>query len=170
MTSEAPKLLPCPFCGSDRATIMIAKRGDAHRIYPLIRCGGCYIDVPGGNDDYSHDAKTAIRAWNTRDTTHALAMVAAAYGDAANTCAENTWRHEGTDAYSRGLDRGARDQACADAAAIRARTPDDAQAALDALLRAERVKALREAMQIADECDSLRTKMAIKAAMGRNHE
>lgn len=79
-------------------------------------------------------------------TTHALAMVAAAYEDAANTCAENTWRHEGSDAYSRGLDRGALDQACSDAAAIRARTQADAQAALDALLRAERVKALREAL------------------------
>lgn len=57
--------------------------------------------------------------------SHALAMVAAAYEDATELVAH--------------------DHVCD---AIRARTPDDAQAALDALLRAERVKALKEAAEI----------------------
>ena len=39
---------------------------------------------------------------------------------AATACAENTWRHIGDDAYSRGLDRGALEQASACAAHIRA--------------------------------------------------
>lgn len=110
-----------------------------------------------------HEDQWSYGSWDCRNvdgyvtsytlTTHALAMVAAAYEDAANTCAENTWRHEGSDAYSRGLDRGALDQACSDAAAIRARTPADAQAALDALLREEReagrLDGLREAAHVA---------------------
>lgn len=54
-------------------------------------------------------------------TTHAQAMVAAAYEDATEVVAH--------------------DYVCD---AIHNRTPDDAQAALDALLKAERVRLLRE--------------------------
>ena len=40
--------------------------------------------------------------------------------EAADACANETWPHEGDDAYSRGLDRGALEQASACAAVIRA--------------------------------------------------
>lgn len=74
-----------------------------------------------------------------------LAAIAAAYEDAADTCADETWHHVGDDAYSRGLDRGAAEQASTCAAAIRARTPPDALAALERVKR----KAKNEALEAA---------------------
>lgn len=99
---------------------------------------------------------------DARDTTHALAMMAAAY----ERCAQ----HIDAGEYMGSDGKGAPKFRPMTGDAIRARTPDDAQAALDALLRAERVKALKAAMQIAEQCDSLRTKMAIKAVMEKNNE
>lgn len=63
---EAAALLPCPFCGSNNAIVLTVKRGDEHRMYPLVRCIGCYLDMPGQNGDYSTDGRTAIAAWNRR--------------------------------------------------------------------------------------------------------
>ncbi len=76
-----------------------------------------------------------------------LAMIAAAYEDAADICADETWHHIGDDAYSRGLDRGAAEQASTCAAAIRSLTPSDAQAALDRMLRQEKNEALEKAAE-----------------------
>jgi hypothetical protein len=72
-------------------------------------------------------------------TTHALAMVAAAYQDASRVDIGFGGGISG-DYYHYTFKQVSK--------SIRARTPDDAQAALDALLRAERVKALREAAEI----------------------
>lgn len=58
-------LKPCPFCGSDNTHVFPAQRG-GYRFYPFIRCMECYLDLPGANDDYSLEGKTAIVAWNTR--------------------------------------------------------------------------------------------------------
>ena len=66
------QLKPCPFCGSDRAWPIPCKRGSQDRLYPIVRCGGCFIDVPGKNDDYSLNCKTAIDAWNTRTDHQAV--------------------------------------------------------------------------------------------------
>lgn len=74
-----------------------------------------------------------------------LATIAAAYEDAADTCANETWHHVGEDAYSRGLDRGAAEQASTCAAAIRASTPADAIAAFEAALKRARNEALEKA-------------------------
>ena len=63
---EAAALLPCPFCGGSNAHISPVKRGDKHRMYPLVRCMDCYLDLPGQNGDYSTDGRTAIAAWNRR--------------------------------------------------------------------------------------------------------
>ncbi len=76
-----------------------------------------------------------------------LALIAAAYEDAADACADETWHHAGDDAYSRGLDRGAAHQASACAAAVRSLTPSDAQAALDRMLRRAKNEALEKAAE-----------------------
>lgn len=72
-------------------------------------------------------------------TTHALAMVAAEREACADLC-DCRDREKPDSLYI----LGAIDANQAAARRIRARTPADAQAALDALLRAERVRLLRE--------------------------
>ena len=76
---------------------------------------------------FEEDAKEFRPTWFIHCDLH-LALVAAAYGDAANLH-QSLWRE--TSAYKT-------DQ-------ILKRTPDDAQAALDRMLQEEREKALREA-------------------------
>jgi hypothetical protein len=64
------KLLPCPFCGSRKASLLPptcrpeTPYNAADRLYPVIRCSRCYTDVPGKDGDYSGDS--ARVAWNTR--------------------------------------------------------------------------------------------------------
>lgn len=77
-------------------------------------------------------------------TTHALAMVAAE----REAIAYEVCDFEQKDAEENDWTDGAW-LARRIGSAIRARTPADEKAALDALLRAERVKALREARQLA---------------------
>lgn len=60
------ELRNCPFCGGERVQVYAAVRNSQERIYPIARCMGCYLDLPGKNDDYSYDGKTARAAWNTR--------------------------------------------------------------------------------------------------------
>jgi hypothetical protein len=78
--------------------------------------------------DNASDQIDADRLSRAADLVEARAEVEAAVKRAleaaADTCADNTWRHEGDDAYSRGLDRGALEQASASAAAIRALASD----------------------------------------------
>lgn len=64
--ADAPELMPCPFCGGSRVLVLRAEKGSEHRIYPMVRCMGCYLDLPGKNGDYSADGKSAVAAWNTR--------------------------------------------------------------------------------------------------------
>jgi hypothetical protein len=61
------------------------------------------------------------------------ALIRAALEEAADACTDNTWRHLGDDAYSRGLDRGALEQASACAASVRSLANDpEALAAIKA--------------------------------------
>jgi len=88
---------------------------------------------------FEEDAKEFRPTWFIHCDMH-LALVAAAYGDAANLH-QSLWRE--TSAYKT-------DQ-------LLKRTPDDAQAALDRMLQEEREKALREA---AEECERVRIQKA----------
>lgn len=65
-TKNAPELLPCPFCGCKKALLLPATQGSTERCFPKVRCGGCFTDVAGENDDYSEAAKSAVVMWNTR--------------------------------------------------------------------------------------------------------
>ncbi|MBQ0748577.1 MAG: Lar family restriction alleviation protein [Roseovarius sp.] len=119
MTSEAPKLLPCPFCGSDDALYSEHMQGTIIHPAYRVRCDHCGAST--GYTDNDH-----VAAWNTRDTTHTQAMVVAAYEDAAVVALSCVHLTPDPDKC------------------IRSRVPENAQAALDALLKAERVRLLRE--------------------------
>lgn len=64
------KLLPCPFCGSEKHMVLgpTCDRSTPYnpndRAFPMIRCGGCYTDVPG--KDWDSSGLTAVEAWNRR--------------------------------------------------------------------------------------------------------
>lgn len=66
LIDKAEALAACPFCGGENAHVFPTRRGDKHRLYPFVRCMGCYLDLPGENDDYSPEGRTAITAWNRR--------------------------------------------------------------------------------------------------------
>lgn len=61
---------PCPFCGSTKLTLLTptCTKRDAYdpntRAFPMIRCGGCFTDVPGRDWDQRGD--TAWEHWNRR--------------------------------------------------------------------------------------------------------
>lgn len=76
------KLLPCPFCGASDAMPLRAHRDSQERLFPIVRCMSCFVDVPGKNDDYRPDARSAIEHWNARpaprvgdDVVEAMAKV-----------------------------------------------------------------------------------------------
>ena len=86
-------LLPCPFCGGDDIHVLSVNRRDKSRLYPFVRCMGCYLDLPGENEDYSPEGKTAIAAWNRRaipatDAREKALREAAAVCD---TCPDSHW-------------------------------------------------------------------------------
>lgn len=56
----------CPFCGAERAHAIPANRKSTERLYPIVRCAGCFTEVPGKNNDFSLDCRSAIAAWNRR--------------------------------------------------------------------------------------------------------
>jgi hypothetical protein len=64
------ELKPCPFCGSDKHMLLSptcdrsTPYNPADRAFPVVRCGGCYTDVPGR--DFDACGKSAIEAWNRR--------------------------------------------------------------------------------------------------------
>lgn len=72
--TEIPELLPCPFCGGTKQVVLTptCKETDAYDprdlAAPIIRCFGCYADVPGKNWD--HSGKSAIENWNRRAHPH----------------------------------------------------------------------------------------------------
>lgn len=122
------ELKPCPICGNTPDDPI-----DATRILGVWRIvhRGC-LDPNFAVERSTKDS--AIAAWNARaDLSDAL--VAAAYQDAANLH-QSLWRE--TSAYKT-------DQ-------IIKRTPADARTALDALLKAERENALREAASLSWLC------------------
>jgi hypothetical protein len=65
-------LKPCPFCGGDKIWVAgpTCKASDPYnpldRLYPITQCRGCHAEVPGKNEDYSYNQRTAVSAWNTR--------------------------------------------------------------------------------------------------------
>jgi hypothetical protein len=68
---KADEFLPCPFCGSDTGARMFPPTcrpetpyNPADRLFPIVRCHGCFTEVCGANEDYT--GETAIAAWNTR--------------------------------------------------------------------------------------------------------
>jgi len=70
------ELKPCPFCGSDRLMVLPptcdrdTPYSAADRAFPVVRCSGCYTDVPG--KDFDASSKSAVEAWNRRSLTAAL--------------------------------------------------------------------------------------------------
>ena len=89
------------------------------------------------------DIKELGPTWFIHCDLH-LALVAAAYEDAAETCDVVTMDAIGDVIRAKGVE-------------IAALTPDDAQAALGRMLQEEREKALREA---AEECERVRIQKA----------
>jgi len=70
------ELLPCPFCGYEKHMVLSPNctKTDPYdpgdRAFPVIRCGGCFTDVPGDNWDFN--GASAVKRWNTRvGKTHA---------------------------------------------------------------------------------------------------
>jgi hypothetical protein len=65
-----PELLPCPFCGSEKHHVMepTARREDKYdptdRLFPVVRCASCFVDVLGNDGDFT--CVSAIAAWNRR--------------------------------------------------------------------------------------------------------
>lgn len=70
MNSHTPELLPCPFCGGDDVRLMppTARVTDeynaADRLFPIVRCMGCFAEVPGAGGDFKGDSVRG--AWNRR--------------------------------------------------------------------------------------------------------
>jgi len=64
------ELKPCPFCGSEKhmAFPPTCDRNTPYnpndRAFPIIRCGGCFTEVPG--KDWDASCKTAGERWNDR--------------------------------------------------------------------------------------------------------
>ncbi len=79
----ASELKPCPFCGSERAAPIPANKKSTERLFPIVRCMGCFTDVPGKTNDFSLECTTAIERWNTRPTP-----VAPVSPDATGKCGE----------------------------------------------------------------------------------
>lgn len=84
MNESDVKLRKCPFCGSKKAMPLSADRNSQERLFPIVRCMGCFTDVPGDNDDFTYGAKSAIKAWNTRHNNHLLELAAEALKFYAN--------------------------------------------------------------------------------------
>lgn len=64
------ELLPCPFCGSDEARLLLptctkdSKYNPADRAFPSVFCINCFVSIPGR--DWDHSGNSAIAAWNRR--------------------------------------------------------------------------------------------------------
>lgn len=73
------ELLPCPFCGSDEASLLLptctedSKYNPADRAFPSVFCPGCFVSVHGR--DWDRSGESAIAAWNRRSGTPCRAPV-----------------------------------------------------------------------------------------------
>ena len=134
----APELLPCPFCGK------VAHFCDdvCHSTAFFVGCEtlGCF-----GNARWDETQEEAVSKWNTRADI-ANALVAAAYEAAAQEVDCGCKCRDAVLAAETKVDRW---YACAQSTCaamyIRALTPADAKAALEAVRREARAEALREA-------------------------
>lgn len=116
MTSntDAPELLPCPFCGGKAATGMVSEGMD------FAFCKTCRTETPR----VFGSRREAVAAWNTRDTRQQAEAVGAAYEAAAIEL--KRWSEPGVV-----LEYDLEDEM----KAIRALTPSDAAAALERVKR-----------------------------------
>lgn len=84
--TDAPKLLPCPFCGGTNLFVFTptcterSPYNPADNAQPVVRCLTCYAEVMGKTWD--HSKATAVTAWNTRADL-IPAMIEAARQEAA---------------------------------------------------------------------------------------
>ena len=122
-----PDLKPCPFCGGEPEIVNIDEGENAGG-----SCVCCKSCMASGNVEFERK-ENFVSNWNRRTAQPEVqAMIAAAFEAAAYAVTEA-------------------DRACLGArgawAAIRALTPADATAALEAIKRAERNKARREAAE-----------------------
>ena len=122
-THEAPELLPCPFCGGE-ARYYHRPDTTGWSNTDWVSCSGdC-----GASTCMHETKKEAISAWNTRNDDLVQAAVAAALREAAAFVSQNSlnWRYSSP---WHGKDFGKE---------ILALIPEDAQAALDRVVAAER--------------------------------
>lgn len=79
------KLLPCPFCGSEKHMVLpptcdrSTPYNPADRAFPIIRCGGCFTDVPG--KDWDNSGNSAVELWNRRKANSELLALVYQYRD-----------------------------------------------------------------------------------------
>lgn len=75
-------LKPCPFCGSNVQYQLgpTCQKDDPYdpnsRAFPIIRCGGCFTDVPGR--DWDNYGRSAIEMWNRRASPAVVSVTAEA--------------------------------------------------------------------------------------------
>lgn len=92
------KLKSCAHCETTKEPMAFpptCKKNDsynpAERAFPVVRCVGCYAQVPGKDWDYS--CKSAIAAWNTRalplDAIREEKEILIAGMEACQKCAEH---------------------------------------------------------------------------------
>ena len=144
----ALELKPCPFCGNAAAEPWFDDDAERAEVY-CTKCSGTatsgYVSWLCDDADRKEAISAAVTAWNTRADI-ADAAVAAAYEAAAVEMdlgahvVSNCGIDEETQAYTNA------------ARIIRALTPDDAKAALEAVRREARAEALREAAQELSDC------------------
>lgn len=142
--TEAPELLPCPFCGRPAGYQAIKGNNPKPFAWDVIHfCavggGTGWIRISPRDANGRGTQKRAADAWNTR-ANPIPAMLAAERAAVIEAALQElgyaAWRHEGDDSYSIGLEAGARRQSQADFDAIRALS-DDAVTAARAAIEAE---------------------------------
>jgi hypothetical protein len=144
--TDAPELLPCPFCGGNACAIPDPDHSSGYII--LHDNVGCVIT---GHWSWGRTEQEAVAAWNTR-TDHANALVAAAYADVVKTCENASLAVTEIAGKSASIPIRALTKALAD------HTPADAQAALDQMLEEARQEGMKNAAKIAAEYPSAATR------------
>lgn len=128
---------------------------------------------PPENDnlDWAERAQTLARALLdaraelARVRADAQAAVALVVERAATAVSLNAWRHEGEDAYSKGMDAGARHQAQVIYNAIRALAPADGLAAVDALRAEARENAMQALASMGQAQDAYEAQLEAEAEL-----
>ena len=105
-------LKPCPFCGVGVRAMSRYHPRDPNEWY--VSCGARDCVMQPETPTYRTETE-AVAAWNRRPDTRREALE-----EAAKAAGLASWMHAGDDAYSQGMDAGARHQVQACVAAIRA--------------------------------------------------